>query len=111
MQFWQGAMGFQSAIEWGAAPRRACMLDTGDGNYLEVFERDPLPDGPSEQAAILHFCFRAENCEAAVERARAAGAEVTMEPKNVEVFGFPVRIAFVKGPDGEICEFFQNEVL
>ncbi len=111
MHFWQEAMGFAPAIEWGSIPRRACMLDTGDGNYLEVFERDPLPDGPAEHAAILHFCFRTDDCDAAVERARAAGAEVTVEPKDVDVFGFPVRIGFVKGPDGEICEFFQNEVL
>jgi glyoxylase I family protein len=90
------------------------MLDTGDGNYLEIFERDPLPEGPSESAAILHFCFRTDDCDAATERARAAGAEITVEPKTIAVFGepkIPVRLAFFKGPDGEICELFQNEVL
>ena len=113
LKFWQEAMGFQLAIQWNEPPRRACMLDTGDGNYLEVFERDPLPDG-AEEGVILHFCFRTDNVEAAVERARAAGAEVTVEPKSIEISGtitVPVRLAFVKGPGGEICEFFQNEVL
>jgi glyoxylase I family protein len=112
--FWQQAMGFHVAVQWGEAPRRAVMLDTGDGNYLEIFERDPRPpDAPSE-AAILHFCLRTNDCDAALERARAAGAEVTMEPKSLEVFGepkIPIRIAFFKGPDGEICELFQNQVL
>jgi glyoxylase I family protein len=45
---------------------------------------------------------------------RAAGAEVTVEPKTLAPFpnqDFPVRLAFIKGPDGEICEFFQNDVL
>lgn len=114
LRFWQEGMGFHPAVQWGEAPRRACMLDTGDGNYLEIFERDPLPDGPSEQAAILHFCFRTDHCDAALERARAAGADVTVEPKDVAVFGepkIPVRLAFFKGPDGEICELFQNAVL
>jgi glyoxylase I family protein len=114
LRFWLEAMGFQLAVQWGEAPRRAAMLDTGDGNYLEVFERDPLPEGTPSESAILHFCFRADDCDAALERARAAGAEVTVEPKTVEIFGeprIPVRLAFFKGPDGEICELFQNEVL
>jgi glyoxylase I family protein len=113
LRFWQEGMGFALAVQWGEAPRRACMLDTGDGNYLEIFEREVPPDAPSE-AAILHFCFRTDDCDAALERARTAGAEVTVEPKTVEVFGepkIPVRLAFFKGPDGEICELFQNEVL
>lgn len=114
LQFW-GSLGFTPAIEWGEAPRRACMLDSGDGNYLEVFERDPIPGGPSDdRAAILHFCFRTGDLDESLEKARAAGAEVTMEPKDVTIRGaqeVPVRIAFFKGPNGEICELFQNEVL
>lgn len=112
LRFWQEGMGFGVAVQWNDPPRRACMLDTGDGNYLEVFERDPQ-ETPSE-AAILHFCFRTEDLDGSLEKARAAGAEVTMEPKTVEVFGDRIgaaRIAFFKGPDGEICELFQNDVL
>ena len=114
MRFWQEGMGLHLAVQWGEAPRRACMMDTGDGNYLEVFERDPVEGGVPSEGAILHFCFRADDCDAAIERARSAGAEVTVEPKDLAVFGepkIPVRIAFFKGPDGEICELFQNEVL
>jgi glyoxylase I family protein len=114
LEFWQKGMGFEPAVQWGEAPRRAIMLDTGDGNYLEIFERDPVPEGVPSEAAILHFCLRTDDCDAALERARAAGAEVTVEPKTVAIFGepkIPVRLAFFKGPDGEICELFQNEVL
>ena len=114
--FWQDAMGFKLAVQWGEAPKRACMLDTGDGNYLEIFERETAPGSTPEgvEPNILHFCFRTADCDAATERARAAGAEVTSEPRTLEVFGepkIPVRISFIKGPDGEICELFQNEVL
>jgi len=113
LAFWQEGMGFHRAVQWGEAPRRACMLDTGDGNYLEIFERDPREPGAPSEAAILHFCFRTDDCDAALERARAAGAEVTMEPKSLAISEppIPIRIAFFKGPDGEICELFQNEVL
>ncbi len=114
LRFWCEGMGFHPAVEWGESPRRACMLDTGDGNYLEIFERDPREAGAPSEAAILHFCFRTADCDATLERARAAGAEVTKEPTSLAVFGdppIPIRIAFFKGPDGEICELFQNDVL
>ena len=106
------ALGFVPTLTWGEAPTRAVMLDTGDGNYLEVFER-AAAEVPSE-GAILHLCFRADDTNAATELARAAGAEVTMEPKSLTISGsrdVPVRIAFFKGPNGEIVEFFENQIL
>ena len=48
-RFWREAWASRPAVQWGEAPRRACMLDTGDGNYLEIFERDPRAERvPSE---------------------------------------------------------------
>jgi glyoxylase I family protein len=113
LNFWTQGLGMNVAVEWGEAPRRAALLDMGDGNYLELFEREPLANTDAE-APILHFCLRTDNCDAAVEKARAAGAQVTVEPTDPDVFaqkGLKVRIAFVKGPGGEVCEFFQNDIL
>jgi glyoxylase I family protein len=113
LEFWIDGMGFKQAVQWGEAPSRATLLDTGDGNYLEIFERAPL-ENTQVDAPILHFCFRTDDVDAATERAREAGARVTMEPANPEVFsarGMKVRIAFIEGPSGEICEFFQSEEL
>jgi glyoxylase I family protein len=111
VRFYTEALGFVEKIRWGEETR-AIMLDTGDGNYLEIFSGgtgQPKPEG-----AILHFAIRTADCDAALERARAAGAEVTMEAKDVQIKSLPretpVRIAFCKGPDGEIIEFFQNEL-
>lgn len=106
------ALGFTPKITWGEAPRRAVMLDSGDGNYLEAFEREAA-DVPSE-GALLHLCFRADDVDAATELARAAGAEITVEPKDVLLEGsmtVPIRIAFFKGPNGEIVEFFRSDLL
>ena len=87
-------------------------LDTGDGNYLEIFEREqptaPLPE--NTEAPILHFCFRTDDCAKAVQRAREHGAKVTTEPKMPAPFlaqNVEATIAFIEGPDGELCEFFQ----
>ena len=112
VRFYTETLGFVEKIRWGEGPKRAIMLDTGGGNYLEIFA-DGAP-GPKPEGAILHFAMRTGDCDAAVARARAAGAEVTMEPKDLNLQSTPgptpIRIAFCKGPDGEIVEFFQNEL-
>ncbi len=111
--FYTSVLGFREKIAWGEAPKRAVMLDAGDGNYLEIFER---PDQPAvhDEAAILHLCFRTHDTHAALEKARAAGCEVTVETKSVVIpsrpHETPVTLAFFKGPDGEVVELFQNDV-
>ena len=112
VKFYTEALGFKEKIAWGEGDKRAIMLDTGDGNYLEVFAGGS--DEPKPEGAVVHFALRTNDCDTAIERARAAGAEVTVEPKDVEIPSrpqpLPVRIAFCKGPDGEIIEFFQNDL-
>ncbi len=109
ISFYTRGFGFVPKVEWGKTPRRAVMLDTGDGNYLEVFEDlqyDPQPNG-----VHIHFALRTSDCDAAIERARAAGAEITKEPTDIEIPSSPptsVRLAFCKGPEGAVIEFFQN---
>ena len=110
IRFYTEAIGFREKISWGATGKRAIMLDTGDGNYLEVFE--DVAYRPDPRGAIIHFALRTDDCDAALERARLAGARVTMEPKSLDIPSTPatpVRIAFCEGPEGAIIEFFQNE--
>ncbi|MEX2388361.1 MAG: VOC family protein, partial [Phycisphaeraceae bacterium] len=118
LAFYTDVLGFTGKIAWGDAPGRAIMLNTGDGNYLEIFERPDQPAPPAEEGTILHFALRTNDTDAILERARAAGCPVTMEPKTVNIPNklpavatpVPVRIAFVKGPEGEVIEFFQNDL-
>ncbi len=112
VRFYTDGLGFTEKIAWGEGKDRAVMLDTGDGNYLEIFAggvAEPKPEG-----AILHFALRTADCDAALQRAAAAGAEVTLKPTSVVITSrpgpTPVRIAFCKGPDGEVIEFLQNEL-
>ena len=108
--FYTEGLGFKEKIAWGEGDKRAIMLDTGDGNYLELFAGG---DEPKPEGAVLHFALRTSDTDTAIERARDAGAEVTVEPKDVTIESrpapTPVRLAFCKGPDGEIIEFFQND--
>jgi glyoxylase I family protein len=109
LKFYTEGLGFREAFGWGEGNKRAALLDTGDGNYIEVFAGGT--DEQKPEGAFLHVAFRTDDVDAAVEAAVAAGAEVTVQPKDV-VLGnnppTPVRIAFIKGPDGEIIEFFQS---
>lgn len=113
LRLYTQGLGFQVKIEWGEAPKRAAMLDVGDGNYLELFERETIAE-PSGEPPIIHFCLRADDCEKAFEIAKKAGFQVNLEPKVPEPFtklGLTTKIAFVQGPDGEIIEFFQSRDL
>lgn len=114
LQFYTEGLGFRPAVRWGQGDGRAVLLDTGDGNYMEVFAGGKrAPGEPAPEGAILHFAFRTTDCDAAIERARAAGAKVTVEPKTIPLESEPqkitIRIAFCQGPDGELIEFFQND--
>lgn len=109
LKFYIEGLGFVAKIEWGEAPSRAVMLDTGDGNYLEIFEREAAKQTVGE-ASLLHLCLRCDDVEKAVEIARGAGATVKTEafsPETFQKIGLPAKIAFILGPDGEIIEFFE----
>ncbi len=112
-RFYTGILGLAVKITWGESPERGVMYDMGDGNYVEVFEREqPTHVG---EAAILHFALRTDDCAGMLEKVRAYGSEITMETKDVVIDSnngpVPIKIAFFKGPDGELIELFENEIL
>jgi glyoxylase I family protein len=109
LAFYTQALGFKPAMAWGEGDKRAVMLDTGDGSCLEIFAGG---DGSPAHGGLLHYALKTADCDAAFRRARDGGAVVMKEPFDVDIpthpAPTPVRIAFVKGPDGEEIEFFQN---
>jgi glyoxylase I family protein len=106
VKFYTEVLGFTERVRWGEGDGRGILLDTGDGNYLEIFAGGA--PGPKPEGAFLHLALRTDNVDAAIEVARKAGMEVTVEPKDVSLGTVPARIAFFKGPDGEIIELFQE---
>ncbi len=118
--FYTAVLGFQTKIAWGEAPKRIIMLDAGNGDYLEIFERPREADAPAlpdgNDSNIMHFALRTQDVAGVTERARAAGCAVTVEPKDVKLDTttgpnpVKVRISFFKGPDGEVIELFDNEL-
>lgn len=112
MRFYRETLGCTEKIAWRAAPQRAVMLDTGDGNYIEVFE--DLDYAPTANGSIIHFALRTTRLDEVAARVRAFGAKITIEPKDVTIAttngagAVPVRLFFCEGPNGEVIEFFQN---
>ncbi len=118
VRFYTEGLGFRRTYGWGEGDRRAVMLDTGDGNYLEVFaggKRNPATDPTTEpEGAILHYALRVPDITAAYERALAAGAISRAAPKSIDIAGdrpLVFQVAFVYGLNGEVIEFFTNDEL
>ena len=64
---------------------------------------DPAPNNP-----VHHFALTTTDIHGAVEHVREAGYEITVEPRDVDLGGLHVTIAFFRGPNGESVEFFQT---
>ncbi len=125
VKFYTEGLGFKVHYEFAIPGRidRAAFLDAGDGRYVEIFGsgstvqaegRRRLPDEERTEGALLHFCLRVADTEAAYARALAAGAESRLPPRTSTSRLDPLveaRIAFVTGPDGEVIEFLQSEQL
>ncbi len=101
--------GFKKEVAWArGSDERAIMLNMGDGAFLEVFSG--RTDTHQSDGIFAHIALSSDDCDADFQRALAAGAGVETEPMNVSLPSnppIPVRIAFCKGFDGELIEFFQ----
>ena len=109
LAFYTEVMGMVQTAEFSAGGRRICLLDIGDGSHLELFEPVPgtSPSGDADGNVVFHFALATSDIEAALERVREAGMEITVELKTVDLGPLNVSIAFFKGPGGEVVEFFQ----
>jgi glyoxylase I family protein len=120
LKFYAEGLGCSVRFEFSVPDRidRAAFLDMGDGRYIEVFgqgstvqsegrRRSPAEE-PTE-GALLHFCFRVTDVEAAYSRALAAGAVSRIAPIAAQVVAG--EIAFVTGPNGEVIEFLRSDKL
>lgn len=114
--FYTEGLGFVPAHQWGEGAGRIALLDMGDGNYLELFasapgQTPPLSNGGGDIPAAwpyFHLALRSIDIDGDIEKVRALGCPITVEPKSVPVNGKTIRVGFFLGPDGEVLEFFQH---
>ena len=110
IKFYSEGLGFIKKYSWGQETKRTVLMDTGDGNYFEISQGEP--NQSYVEGVFRHLALRVDDCKESLERVRNAGAEVTVETRDVILSSEPpmkIRIAFFKGPDGELIEFFEDE--
>lgn len=109
LKLYRDVLGMTEAASFSSGDgQKIVLLDTGDGSHIELF-------GPSTGAArtgggadpILHFALTTTDARAATEHVRRAGYNITVEPKELNLGGLEVTIAFFEGPSGEVVEFFE----
>jgi len=107
--FYVNGLGMTPIVGWGEGDGEVIMLDLGDGGIFELFAGGG--DHLSNNGKWLHFAMKTDDVEKAYETALAAGAEPKMPPTVVDLDSRPykmtLKIAFVKGFDGEELEFFS----
>ena len=112
------ALGMKVYTQWGEGDSRIALLDTGNGDLVELFARPDLSTdkvaSPAEGNPFLHFAFSAQNVDEAYRIALEAGATPVTPPTEMPLRSHPVsltlRVAFVKGPSGEELEFFKTVI-
>lgn len=97
-EFYCQVLGLTVKREWAAG----CMLDTGAG-YVELMNSGKTAEDPG---IITHFALATEDVDGTIEKVKALGCGVRVEPKDVVLAGDPARIAFFYGPLGEEIELF-----
>lgn len=111
LQLYRDVLGMKSVAVFGPEDRRIMLLDTGDGSHIELFQptdETPSPGSTSPNDPVTHIALATTDARTAIEHVRSHGYEVTVEPKDVNLGGLDVTVAFFKGPSGEVVEFFQE---
>jgi len=111
LHLYRDVLGMIPTAEFGPPDRRIVLLDMGDGSHIELIEPTPdtpLPGSAATNDPIVHIGLASTDARAAAEHVRDAGFEITVEPKDVDLNGLNVTVAFFKGPSGEVIEFFET---
>ena len=101
--FYLTVLGFSVVREWP----EGIMIDSGSG-LIEIFSSGA---GMKTKGAIRHVAFSSDDVDGIVEKVKAAGVDVFIEPKDIVIRSEPAfhaRMAFCFGPLGEEIEFFQE---
>ena len=69
IRFYSEGLGFIERFSWGQEPKRTVLMDTGDGNYFEVSQGNL--DQIYGDGVFRHLALRVDDCNAALEVARA----------------------------------------
>ena len=100
-EFYITLLGLKICREWPDG----LMIDTGNG-LIEIFTN---AEGEHRVGAIRHVALLTDDVDGIIDKVKAAGYEVIVEPNDRMIPSepvYPIRMAFCFGPLGEQIEFF-----
>ena len=100
-EFYISLLGLTICRDW----TNGIMIDTGNG-YIEIFTH---AEGEHRPGAIRHVALLTDDVDEIIDKVKANGYEVFVEPNNKVIESNPpfrFRMAFCFGPLGEQIEFF-----
>ncbi|MBO5110132.1 MAG: VOC family protein [Clostridia bacterium] len=104
------ALGLTEVARWGEGAGEIVMMDMGNGAIIEFFANGS--DEFSEKGKWEHFAVSVDNVAEAYQVALDAGFTSVSAPNAFTLPAkpapMPIEGAFVKGPDGEVLEFFKK---
>lgn len=104
-EFYCGLLGLEKKYEFRKKGRCTGMyLDAGRGTFLEIFERETVPEHDS---SIAHFCFQVDDLDLIAEHLEKQGV-VTAHKKMGKDGSWQI---WIKDPNGisiELQEYTKN---
>jgi glyoxylase I family protein len=111
LYFYEEVLGMVAVTEAEISGRKLVHMDIGDGRYIELSTFSGAygeGDDITNQGPVIHIALNTSDVNAAVAQVRQGGFEVTVEPKEVKSGGLKARFAFIRGPNSELIEFYQE---
>ena len=106
VDLYTNVLGMEVKKSWGDPEMPCLMVSCGDNSCLEIIPNDTqAPKGE----VLDHLALACDKVDEVIERVREAGYEIAIEPKDMELGGSPIRIAFFWGPMGEYLELFWEK--
>jgi glyoxylase I family protein len=115
LAFYRDTLGFTPTTSFLLDGLRFAMLETGNNVYIELVEMKQPMQSVGETEVFWHLALRTDHLEKSLEAAVNAGCEVTVPIRPLDLFNdvtqkpLPVRVAFFRGPDGELIELLEDK--
>ncbi len=115
LAFYRDILGFSPKTSFLLDGLRFAMLETGNDVYIELVEMRQPVQSVGETEVFWHLALRTDHLEKSLEAAINAGCEVTVPIRPLDLLNdvtqkpWPMRVAFFRGPDGELIELLEDK--
>jgi glyoxylase I family protein len=115
LAFYRDILGFHPKTSFLLDGLRFAMLETGNDVYIELVEMKQPMQSVGESEVFWHLALRSDHLEKSLDAAISAGFEVTVPIRPLDLVNdvtqkpWPVRVAFFRGPDGELIELLEDK--